>query len=368
MIYLDHNATAPIYKEAKKIMIDIADLPLNASAIHSFGRRARSILDNSRDNILKLLCLDDTPSTYEVTFTSSSTEANNLVANNYLNGEIFMSSIEHASLYNSNYQNNIRMIRVGHDGIIDLMHLEELLRKSLNKKKLVSVMLANNETGIIQPMKEICSLATKYNAEIHSDFTQGPGKMYLDNLGNMVDYISISGHKFGGPAGIGALIVKNKYNLKPIIIGGGQEKSLRAGTENIIGIAGMSKAAEITMLNLKKAIEHMVYLRNYMEEYLQNKFNKLRIVGKNSARIANTSMLINPEKDSQLQVIAFDLKGFAISSGSACSSGKVYKSRVLESMGYNEQDLISAIRISIGSKTTENEINQFLKTYIEING
>lgn len=367
-IYLDHNATTPMHPIVKSKMDEYALLPLNPSSIHSSGRAAKSIIENARKMIAKLMCFESDFRNYQVTFTSGATEANNIILANYKEGEIFISATEHLSIWaHSKIASNINVIQVDNNGVLDLEDLQQKLASSTKQKKLVSVMLANNETGVISYVKKIAKISHEHGAEIHSDCSQAIGKIPVDMIDMDLDFASISGHKFGGPSGSGALIGKTSFHLQPIFIGGGQEKALRPGTENVPAIAGLGEAASIAFDELDKRNYKMKELRDRLESKLLNKFLDVVIVGINTERLPNTSLIINPRVTAQIMLIALDLKGVAVSSGSACSSGKVGKSHVLLAMGCSEDEIKSAIRVSLGYTTTDKDIDDFLEIYGELN-
>ncbi|MGC0371737.1 MAG: hypothetical protein DGJ47_000437 [Rickettsiaceae bacterium] len=368
MIYLDHNATAPPHPKAIKAVNDIIKSPLNPSSIHSLGRKGKSILEQSRLAIAELLGFDDNFRDYQVVFTSSGTEANNLVLNNFKPEEIFIAATEHHSIYSFKQKYaNVNIIRVLKNGILDLDHLEELLCNSKAKDKLVSVMLANNESGIIQPIKKIANLAHKYTAYMHSDCVQAIGKMKVNITDLNLDFMSISAHKFGGIIGAGALIYHTPIKMKASIIGGGQERGMRSGTENITAIASMGAAAGAASEELDKRIQNFKKLQGFLEKEVQKITPDIEIIGQDIDRIPNTSLIINNKKAAQLQIINFDRQGVFISSGSACSSGKVGKSHVLSAMGYSDDQAKCAIRISSGVNTSEQDIKEFLTIYKTLN-
>lgn len=369
MIYMDHNATTPIRPAVMDKMMECGFLPLNPSSVHSNGRQSKYLIEMSRLAIAKLLHFDNNFKDYQVTFTATGTEANNLVLYNYQDADIFLSSIEHLSIFQwGKLFPNVQLIKVDRDGIVDLEDLNRKLSLSGNNKKLLSVMLANNETGVIQPLAEIAKIAKNYGAVIHSDLVQAIGKIKVDIISLGIDFATISGHKFGGPAGAAALISKSKHHLKPIIIGGGQERGLRSGTENVLAIIGLGEAAEIALVETNKYASIMGGLRSKIEQDLLQTFPNIEIVGVKANRLPNTSLLINASKAAHIQLIAFDIRGVAVSSGSACSSGKVNKSHVLSAMGYCDEQAKSAIRISLGYTNTQKDIEEFLKIYKEVYG
>ncbi len=369
MIYLDHNSSTIIYPEVKKMMIDWLEYPSNASSVHTFGRKAKMAIEKSRQQIAKLLGINNHPKNWEITFTSSATESNNLIISNYLDGEIFISEIEHPSItsYIKTKRNNIQLINIDNKGTINLNDLEKKLEKSYTKKKLVVCMLAHNESGIIQPLGVISKIAHKFGAKVHSDCSQACGKIKINLIDLGVDFISLSAHKFGGPSGSGVLVSKLPHNLMPLIVGGGQEKNLRSGTENALSIVGCGYAAEIIDQKFDIITNRMLKIRNHIEYSIINDLKHTIIVGLNNNRLPNTSLIINPNKKAETVVIALDLKGIAVSAGSACSSGKVKISPLLKLMGYSDLEANSAIRVSIGHNNTEEDANHFLKAYKELN-
>ena len=368
VIYLDHNATTPLHPAAKSKMDEYALLPLNPSSIHSSGRAAKSIIENARKMVAKLMGFESNFRNYQVTFTSGATEANNIILANYRDGEIFISATEHLSIWaHSKAASNFTVIQVDKNGVLDLEDLQQKLASSTKQKKLVSVMLANNETGVISFLQKIAKISHENGAQIHSDCAQATGKILVDMIDMDLDFASISGHKFGGPVGSGALISKTSFHLQPIFIGGGQERALRSGTENVPAIAGLGEAALIAFDELDKRNHEMKKLRDKLESKLLNKFPDVIIAGINTERLPNTSLIINPKITAQIMLIALDLKGVAVSSGSACSSGKVGKSHVLSAMGCSDDEIKSAIRISLGYTTSDKDIDDFLEIYSELN-
>jgi cysteine desulfurase len=368
MIYLDHNATTQMHPAVIKVMNELAGKPLNPSSIHSYGRKGKEIIETAREQVAKLLGIKEQSRDYQITFTASGTEANNLILTNFMDGEVFISAVEHLSI--SSYLKitpNIQVIKVDRNGVLDLADLTNKLRTSRSDKKLVSVMMANNETGVIQPLKQIAAIAHEFGALIHSDCIQAPGKIPVNLPELDLDFASISAHKFGGPIGSAALIAKVKYHLNPMILGGGQEKSRRSGTENVLSIAGFGFAAEIASAEQPKTYLKMLELRERLESSLLGNMPHLRFAGLNAERLPNTTLVINPEKKAETQIIALDLKGIAVSSGAACSSGRVGSSDVLKAMGYNEEETRSAIRISTGVNTGSEEIDEFVRIFTEIN-
>jgi cysteine desulfurase len=366
MIYFDYNATSPVLPEVASAMAEAMTTPLNPSSVHRFGREAKAMVEAARSAIASMLGINLQKNQYTITFTSSATEANNLIMRNFDyraisgKGRILVSSTEHISiLKHKEYNNNIDILPVDSNGIISMQMLEEWLLQNQDRSNLVSIMLANNETGVIQPIKEIASMVHKYGAVMHSDCSQGPGKIKCDILDLGIDFASISAHKFGGPLGAGALIYKTQHSLLPQILGGGQERSIRAGTENVPAIVGFGVAAK----NLRHQTSR---LRDIFEKEITNICSDAIIFCNTSPRLPNTSMLHMPNVPANLQIISFDMKGVAVSSGSACSSGKVKISHVLTAMKVPDKIADCAIRFSFGPSTTEEDIVMLISAWREI--
>lgn len=364
MIYLDYNATSPVSEEVKSAMLEAMAFPSNPSSVHEFGRAAKAAIEDARSKVLSLVGIDKNIGEYSLIFTSSGTEANNLIMKNFRNGRILVSAIEHMSiLAHKEYNDKIDLLPVNSDGIVDLDYLRNWLELNQGPENLVSVMLANNETGIIQPLQEISEIVSSRGVLFHSDIIQGPGKIPVNVKEFGLDFATISAHKFGGPTGVGCLIYKRKHHVKPQIIGGGQEMGLRSGTQNVPAIVGFGVAAEMA----KKTNPYILFLRDMLEEQLLKIDPQITIIGKGVLRLPNTSLIAKYGVTSSQQVIAFDIKGVAISAGSACSSSKVKQSHVLAAMGRLSNDkLDSAVRISLGSYSTEEDVMNFVNIWNEL--
>ncbi|MCC8417816.1 MAG: cysteine desulfurase [Rickettsia endosymbiont of Bryobia graminum] len=367
MLYLDHNATTCIHPKVRDFVVTLlGEEAYNPSSIHSSGRNARTIVETARLQIAKSVGIDINSREYELVFTSSGTESNNLLMSNYSDGEIFISSIEHLSIFaHSKYSNNIKFIKVDNNGIIDINDLENLLSASTSSKKLLSVMLANNESGVIQNIKELTIIAKKYGADFHSDCVQAFGKIPVNIPELGIDFATISSHKVGGMQGSSVLITKKNHLLKAMMIGGGQEKNIRSGTENVIAIASFGLAAELVRKEIEKRYQQMKILQDYLEINLL-KYNDIKIASKNVERLPNTTLLIIANNDPQTKLIALDLHGVEVSSGSACSSGKVGKSHVLKAMGYNDSECKSSLRISFNHQQTIEDVKEFIKIFEQV--
>ena len=339
-IYLDYNATVPLLKEVKKSLIDCMDIgPLNASSIHYYGRKGKDIIEVARVNISQSINANKN----NIIFTSSATEAINLLFSNF--ETIIVSSIEHQAVLSSSKSDHI--MPVNRDGIVDLNFLELYLKKIVknNKKTLVSVMWVNNETGVIQPIEEIVKIAKKFQCLVHSDAAQALGKIKINFEKIGLDFLTLSGHKIGAPTGIGALIYNNKINLTPQILGGGQEKGMRAGTENILGIRGFGEAARLVGKRKEKNCLQVKFLRDFIQEKIKKISPETVIFGEKTSRVANTLLMALPKMPGDLALMKLDLETFSVSSGSACSSGKISKSHVVSAMGYDEL-ASNSVRIS----------------------
>lgn len=368
MIYFDHNASTMMHPKALSLMQELSGQILNPSSIHTSGRRAKNLLENARLQVANLLGIGGKVgaggSDYIVTFTASGTEANNLIMSNFRDADIFISAIEHLSIIGqAKYFPNIKFIKVDHNGIVDLQDLKKQLEASGASKKLVSIMFANNETGAIQPLKEIADIVHYYGGLLHSDCVQAVGKIEVNLRDLNVDFSTISAHKFGGPVGAGALIYSAKHHLLPAIIGGGQERGLRSGTENVAAIAAFGLAAEIAQGELGERQRAVKKLQALLEQSLPE---SAIIACKSENRLPNTSLVMMPGFDAQTALIAFDLRQVAVSSGAACSSGKVAPSHVLGAMGVAENDAKSAIRVSFSHYNTEEEVGIFINHFREI--
>ncbi len=359
--YLDYNATSPLREEAARAVMETMNAPHNASSVHSLGRAAYKIIEDAREDVAALV---HAPAA-QVIFNSGATEGNNTVLRHFANERILVSAIEHPSVLEA--APNAEKIPVTPDGVIDLAALETLLKKK--KTGLVSVMLVNNETGVIQPTADISALARQHGALVHCDGVQAAGRMVIDMRLSHVDFLTLSAHKMGGPQGVGALVL-NLCGITPTLLGGGgQEKKARAGTQNTAGIAGFGAAAKKAAADLKKFISHTKELQVKLELKLckiNTGGNAVVIHSVNAPRISNTTLFSLPGAASETLLMAFDLEGIALSNGSACSSGRVTSSHVLEAMGVAPDISAGVLRVSTGWATTENDIEKFLAAWEKI--
>ena len=373
-IFLDYNAGAPLRFPAMAAMRREMRYWGNPSAVHHEGRAARYRIESARDQIAQF-CQAGNKDAMTVIFTSSATEANNHVLRCSPANHIFLSPIEHPSVYESARQSAARLsfLRVDRHGRLDLQHLEQLLRENtrrIGQKILVSVMAANNETGVIQPIAMIAGLARQYGASLHCDAVQAAGKIDLAGFCENCDSFCLSAHKIGGPAGIGALILRKPVQLATLLAGGGQEHNHRAGSEAAIAIAGFAAATKAVreewVGKRKNSQEKLAQWREKFEKKILHAGLGAVIASKQAERTANTSCIALPAIAATTQLMALDLAGFAISSGAACSSGKVQRSTVLDAMGYAPEISDAAIRVSTGWASKAQDLVHFANAWCEM--
>lgn len=349
MIYLDYNATAPLFPSVIEAMAQAMASPANPSSAHALGRKAKSQLEQSREVVADVVSAWPN----EVIFTASGTEANNMILRGFEGRPLLVGATEHTSVQKLAARLGGDVLPVDGHGLIDLEILESKL-KSLGVPALVSVMLANNETGIIQPLDQISAIVRRYDGLIHTDAVQALGKIPFD-MGTLgVDAMTLCAHKSGGPVGVGALILRNDLAIKPLLIGGGQELNRRASTENVPAIVGFAEAVRVARLR-----EWVPQVENWigaLEDSIRRISPGVVIVGADTARLANTACILMPHVPSETQLMSFDLDGVCVSAGSACSSGRIEVSHVLKAMGYSESQAKTAIRISAGWNTTQEDI------------
>ncbi len=365
MIYLDYNATAPLHKNViKKIQNLKFEEFGNPSSVHKVGRNSKKIVEEVRRNILSTLKAKN----YDLIFTSGATESNNLAIKGFIKKNniktIFSLQTEHSSVIDvvKNLDIEKKFFNINPNGTVNLKEIEELLSKQKNPF-LVSVMFANNESGIINPIYEISKIVRKYKGIMHCDGVQSLGKIEIDLDSLDVDLFAISSHKIGGPTGIGALLINTRNNISPEIIGGGQEKNLRSGTENFLGIVGFGEAINEVNNLTKICNSEIKNNRDLLETNLKKLSNEIKIFGEDTDRLANTCYFAYPSMTSENQVIALDQHGICVSSGAACSSGKVEPSHVLKAMQVDEKYIQSAIRVSLGWDSTKEQIETFLNIW-----
>lgn len=347
MIYCDYNATAPLRREAREVMNFVMEVQANPSSVHGAGRNARRIIERARTSIASFIG----GRSEDLVFTSGGTEANSLALNGALakisNGVLLYSDLEHPAVRDIALAGKYpaQSINVTVSGQLDLEHLSAVLAELDNDQTpFLTIMLANNETGVIQPVAEAARLVREHDGYTHTDAVQAVGKLPV-NVGLLgVDYLSMSAHKFGGPQGVGALWFRAGAPLLPQLIGGGQERSLRSGTENLIGIAGFEAA--LIACDLADDVQKIKSCRDALEAELDDPH--IIFFGQDQARLPGTSCFALEGFKGETQVMAMDLAGFAVSSGSACSSGKVKSSEVLAAMGVSDSLRACALRVSFG--------------------
>lgn len=357
--YLDYNATAPMRPGARAAMMAAMEACGNASSVHREGRAARRLVEDARAQVARLA---DVPPG-EVVFTGSGTEAVNGVVLRQPWDVIVASGLEHDAVIGAAKASGAEVIWVDvtPGGQIDLGHLEAVLAEPslAGKRILLALQAANNETGVVQPVREAARLAHAVGAQVFCDAVQAAGKIDISRSLMGADYLAISAHKLGGPQGVGALIMAAQNGFKPLAVGGGQESYRRAGTENVAGIAAFGAAADEAVEGLV-AFGGLASLRDDLEAGLCALTPGAQVLGGESPRLSNTSAIALPGRRAETMVIALDLAGIAVSSGSACSSGKVSRSRVLEAMGLDDELVAGAVRISMGYATTRADVERFL--------
>ncbi len=357
-IYLDHNASTPLKPQVKSAMFEVMDAPSNASAMHKFGRNARMQVEGARQKLADAIGAKPD----SIIYTSGAPEANNTVFMNFFDLPIISSTIEHPTVMAALPHDQLQLLPVTTKGLIEVDKLEKAL-KYAEAPALISIIWVNNETGVVQPMDDIKALAKKYKALLHTDASQAFGKMDVSFVG--FDLMTLSSHKIGGPQGVGALVVRPDLDIEPFIVGGGQEKNRRAGTENVTGIVGFGTAAELAVQNLKEYQKLSVW-RDEIETEIQNISSQTIFYGQGAPRVANTTMFATPDFAADTQVINLDLEGIAVSNGSACSSGRVEPSRILKAMGAYDEMAASAIRVSMGWNTSHDDIKNFIQVWKKI--
>lgn len=357
--YLDHNATSPIRPEAREAMLAALELQGNASSVHEEGRKARALIEVARDEIARALgTIAPT-----IVFSGGGSESCNQALRCVDADRLVVSAIEHPCVLEAAAASGRRVdvLPVDGNGVIDLPALDALLGTG-DGRALVSVMLANNETGAVQPIREVVAIAGKHGALVHCDAVQAFGKVPV-NVGLLgVDLLSVSAHKLGGPQGVGALVVRDGLPLSPLITGGGQELRRRAGTENTAGIAGFAAAVRAASRNESD----FKALQTKLESALTAAPGDVTVFSGSVDRLPNTVCFALAGLEADTALMAFDLDGIAVSSGSACSSGKVQASHVLKAMGASDATTKSAIRVSLGWSSTVEDVNRFSDSWQKI--
>jgi len=365
-VYLDWNATTPLRPEARQAMAAAWEVAGNPSSVHAEGRQARRLMEDARAAIATAVGARP----QDAVFTSGGTEANALALTPGLRRgaggpvrRLLVSAIEHTSvLAGGRFQADaIAAIQATGAGMVDLDHLSTLLADG--PPALVSVMLANNETGAIQPVAEVADIVHRAGGLLHVDAIQALGKISFDIRSIQADLVTLSAHKVGGPKGIGALVMaEDVQGLEPLLRGGGQELGRRAGTENVAGVAASGAAVKAAMAALEGDAARLQDLRNRLERGLRETPGMI-VFSEGMPRLPNTTLFTVPGLKAETAVIGFDLAGIAVSSGSACSSGKVQPSHVLEAMGIGKELAQGAVRLSLGWSTSAADIDLALKAW-----
>jgi len=369
-VYLDYNASAPTRPEVVAAMVPhFHDLHGNPSSTHFYGQRARAAVETARQQLAELL---GAMTEEEILFTSGGTESDNMVLAAFARsgkGDIAFSAIEHPAVTNmattlAKAGTNIHELPVDTNGQLKLDQLEKCLTN--HSVALVSVMAANNETGVLQPLAEIIELCHEHGAVVHTDAAQIIGKGHFSLADTPVDFATLAGHKMGAPLGIGALYIRNGLSLERFFEGGSQETNRRPGTESVPLIVGLGTAAQILSQVGSKEMDKITALRNHLESALKDSLDSIQINGEQAPRLSNTSSVSVEGISAEMLVIRMDLEGYAISSGSACHSGRTEPSRILKAMGLSDEAAASAVRISLGPETSAEDIDGFTKAFIRV--
>jgi cysteine desulfurase len=383
MIYLDNNATSVMDPEVAEWMYRLeCEGVANPASQHRAGRQALRILEDAKDSILRSLgAAVDRMDANQIVLTSGGTEANNLVLRSFSSNRdslVIIGAMEHSSLTAAAEspdicRGHVKFLPGQPSGSYDLNRLAQWLDEiyaggqPYRKVSLVSLMLANNETGILNDLKEIVSLCQKYQVPVHSDIVQSVGKIDFDMLECGVSAVTIAAHKVHGPLGIGALITGNNPMIQPMIVGGGQQLGWRAGTEPVVLAAGMAKTLELAaMARDQGRYEQVAALRDVFEQRLMQQLNIVSVNGQGSSRVPQTSNLAFEGLDRQALQMSLDLSGIACSTGSACSSGSSRPSPALQAMGLSEKRVSGSLRFSLSRFTTEQEIDQAVETILKV--
>jgi cysteine desulfurase len=370
--YLDYNATAPLAPAARQAMLDVLDLPGNASSIHTEGRAARARIELARQQVAAIAQVPPA----QVVFTASGTEAANMALTPHVvtpgNSRpfdlLFIAAGEHPCVLKGHRfaAANTRLVPLTADGVIDLVVLAAMLDETGDSRVMLALQAANNETGVLQPVVEAARLVHERGGVVVCDAVQAAGRIDCSAAALGADLLFFSAHKLGGPKGAGALVLaaSRTHILRVPVRGGGQERGLRAGTENIAAIAGFGAAAA---LGAREAdTERLKRLRDLLEGRLAAMFPEIEIFGRKAGRLANTSCFALADAPAETLLIALDLEGLAVSSGSACSSGKVEASHVLSAMGVDATLAKGALRVSLGWDSKQADVERFAEAYGKI--
>ena len=371
-IYLDWNATAPLRPQARAAVLAALDSSGNPSSVHAEGRAARRLIEEAREKVAALVAAEPR----NVVFTSGGTEANMLALtpasgpDGKAPDRLLISALEHPSVLAGGRfaAAAVQRVPATGDGQIDLAALADALAALEGRRALVSLMLANNETGVVQPVSEAARLTHEAGGVLHVDAVQAAGRIPCDINAIGADLLTLSGHKIGALKGVGAVVRRDAAVPfpAPLIRGGGQERGARAGTENVAGIAAFGAAAAAALVDLGAEAGDMRALRDRLEAGLRSASPDIVVFGAGAERLPNTTLFALNGMKAETAVIAFDLEGVAVSSGAACSSGKVQPSHVLAAMGVPPELARAAVRVSLGPTTTQSEIDRTIQAWIRI--
>ncbi|HXN23511.1 MAG TPA: cysteine desulfurase NifS [Candidatus Dormibacteraeota bacterium] len=364
-IYLDHNATTPVDSEVLGAMLPyfVEDFG-NASSIHSFGQKTRSAVEHARESVAALIGARPA----EIVFTSGGTESDNtaifgiVAASRSASKHVITTSIEHPAVLNAcesleKQGVQVTYVSAARDGRVDPGNIRRALRPDT---LLITVMHANNELGTIQPLEEVGSIASEAEVYFHTDAVQSAGKISIEVNRFRVDLLSLSGHKLYAPKGVGALYIRSGTHIKPLLFGGHHQRDYRPGTENVAGIVGLGKAAELARASLTAEGSRIASLRDRLETGILAKVPEARVNGSLTARTPNTTNILIPYVEGEALIIALDLRGVACSTGAACSSGAVAPSHVLTAIGLAPEDARASLRFSLGRYTTAEHVDYAL--------
>lgn len=369
-VYLDFNATSPLNEELKKTLPEILEIGGNPSSIHWAGQAAKTLMRESRLKVAQAFGV----SPLELIFTSGGSEANNTVlqglfekTKNSSRNEFITTNIEHPSVAKTLAHLKqkgaiVHVIRVFANGDLDWAHLQEVLGE---RTALVSMMFANNETGLLLPIRKVTEMAHTAGAKMHTDAVQALGKVSINLAELGVDFASFSAHKFYALKGCGVLYSKKGNDLPPLIYGGGQERHRRGGTENAIGIWAMGFMAE-RLVEIPERMVRVQALRDAMEQSIVSQIGDVQITQGQAARLSNTSSLVLEGVDGETLLMSLDVKGFAVSTGAACSAGSPEPSPTLLAMGLSREQAQSSLRVSLGWSTTSEEVDAFVETLVQV--
>ncbi|WP_395020592.1 cysteine desulfurase family protein [Dongia sp.] len=356
-VYMDWNATAPVRPEAARAVMSALEACGNPSSVHGFGRNARKLMEEARVKLASRVGAK----MENVIFTSGGTEANMLALASRGARRLVVSAIEHDSVLKPAIAAGAAVAKVDSHGVVNRDHLRSLLKQDA-RPALISLMLANNETGVLQPVADAAEMAHAHGALLHCDAAQALGRINVQISDLGADLLTVSGHKFGAPQGVGALIT-NGTPVSALLLGGGQERSRRAGTENVPAIAGLGAA--VAAIDLA-ASANIARLREALERRLLDWDPAVTVFGRDVARLPNTLCFAAGGKPAETLVMALDLAGIAVSAGSACSSGKVRPSHVVTAMGFDATQAATALRVSLGETNTESDIDAFMAAWKRI--